>query len=152
MQRMKSQKFKGKFSLLVQKDKLYDEYFIVKNNKEIKNEEDEKNNDEISENENDEDELEQWQGIVKELKNDIRQNFSIAKKEIMMGEKKGKSEILMKIQENQNKIQPLEKNLEDFKAEMLSKLQDNSKKVKHLHEDIDEIKAGMNGIIKMLKL
>ena len=41
MQRMKSQKFKGKFSLLVEKDKLFQDFFIVKKNKEIENEEEE---------------------------------------------------------------------------------------------------------------
>ena len=91
--RSKSQKFSVKLSLLDKYDHIYDDYFIVKNNRELTRVEEEE--DIISD--QDEREVEEWQGLVKELKKDIEQNIQVVKKEIMIGERKGQKEIMRRI-------------------------------------------------------
>jgi len=51
---------------------MYEDYYIIENKKD---EEDEEGG--------------EWQGMVKELKNDMKLKFDITKKEIMMSETKG---------------------------------------------------------------
>jgi hypothetical protein len=52
--------------------------------------------------------------MVKELKTDIKLNFKIAKREIIMGEMKAQKEVLRRLEENDKRVEEMHKGVEEW--------------------------------------
>ena len=82
MMTMKQQQYRSKLGFLVMTEKMYEDYYIIEN----KEGEEEEGSGE-------------WQGMVKEIKNDMKLKFDINKRELITSETKGQKEIIMIVKE-----------------------------------------------------
>ena len=137
MMTMKQQQYKSKLGFLVQTEKMYEDTYIIDKNEEGAQEEEGGS---------------EWQGMVKELKNDMKLNFNITKKELITAETKGQKEIIKMVKHNENKMEQFNQN---YEAKIEELKVNNNTKIEELNQKnvakIEELNQKMDSIETMLK-